>query len=155
MAPPAAKTAQKAEDTPPDRETGNYVDEFFSFIDQYCAHGKYRALKETIRESETLREEMKELRIAYKKNMEEQAKDRNDYGAEKRANEQQLIDEKIRYDQALKDKEAAERAAKAEKDKSAKFKSEILLRNEDVKKLTHAIKKHETQYSKLENKCRA
>lgn len=155
MAPVAAKTSQKAGDAPKAPASASRVDEFFAFIDQYCAQEKYKELRATIRKVDGLQEEIGSLRIAYKENLAEHAQLRNEFNADKLSYEQRLEHEKNRYDQVLKDKEAAERAVKAEKSNCAKLKSDILSRDEDIKRLTHTVKKHETQVAKLDNKYKA
>lgn len=155
MAPAAAKTSQKAGDAPKTPALTSRVDEFFTFIDQYCAQERYKELRATVQKVDGLQEEIRSLRIAYKENLAEHAQLRTDFNADKLSHKQRLETEKTRLDQALKEKDAAERAVEAEKSNCAKLKGDILSRDENVKRLTHTAKKHETQVAKLDNKYKA
>lgn len=155
MAPAAAKTSHKPGDTPKALASTSRIDDFLTFIDQCRAQERYKELRAAMQKVDVLQEEIGSLRIAYRENLAEHAQLRADFNADKLWHKQRLEIEKNRFDQALKEKDAAERAVKAEKRSFAKLKGDTLSRDEDVRRLTHTVKKHETHVAKLDNKYKA
>ncbi|KAH8661027.1 hypothetical protein BGZ61DRAFT_539915 [Ilyonectria robusta] len=124
----------------PSKSPENPVDDFFLFIDKYCAQGGFRRLKGLCQENEDLKAKINQLNTAYDQNIQALTRSENKWQSENG-----------RCEEANRAKEAAEKDLKDEKAISQKLNNQVQALDKDVKRAIATTKAKEVQIGQLTN----
>lgn len=141
MPPTATKSPSNPKNvSSPSKSPENPVDDFFLFIDKYCAQGRFRHLKELCQENEDLKAKINQLNTAYDQNIQALTRSENKW-----------LSENGKREETNRAKETAEEDLKTEKAISQKLNDQVQALEKEVKRAIATTKAKEVQIGKLTN----